>query len=465
MAEINNYQIEGINTYTNPLIKDAALIHAVNVDSYPYGGKSKRNGYETYLGTPDNGTVNTLFSWTQDSGTQLYTYRASGSALYYSNQGTGAWTLCGNGTIANGAHVEYGVLNNTLTIVDGAGSTRHSTDGTSFTDTTLAPVGISVEEYQNRIYIAGTASSTFWSTANDSTNWSTSGTSDSLSLYVPGEGKMGKIFKTADRLFTTKNSGLMHRWDGYSRADLATNLGPSSQYSLAKTEDYCFWINRMGHYGFGGDRPQLLSNAVQNQFYNKDDTGISNFTTVHGAVHRYDYLASIGTVTDPLVGIAIPNAILKYDYQKNEYLNWTFANAPTAFHSYRDTTGKPYLIFGDSSGQCYKLNTSYVDNASPIQSDMIFVNYGAKPNLDKEWKKAILYFNPGCEATVQYAYSDTFEQQKTWYTMGDALGGKIEYRFDAGARGSLLFLRITDNSTNSRMIFYGYTLEFDYADP
>lgn len=465
MATIDNYKIEGINTYTNPLIKEASLIHAVNVDSVPYGGKSKRNGYETYLGTPDNNSVNTLFSWTMDSGTQLYTYRASGSALYYSTQGTGAWTLCGNGTITDGSHVEYGVLNNTLTIVDGAGSTRHSTDGTSFTDTTLAPIGVSVEEYQNRIYVAGTASSLFWSTANDSTNWSTGGTADSSSLYIPGAGKMAKIFKTADRIFSTKNSGLMHKWDGYQRSDLATDLGPSSQYSFAKTEDYCFWINRMGHYGFGGDRPQLLSNAVQNQFYNKDNTGVADFTTIHAAVHRYDYIASIGTITDSFVGIEIPDALLKYDYQKNEYLNWSFANAPTAMHSYKDTNGKPHLIFGDSSGQCYKLNTSYVDNASPIQSDMVFANYGNYPRLDKEWKKATFYFNPGCEATISYAVANSFETQKNWIPMGDALNGQVEYRFDSGTRGSLLFLRISDNSTNSRMTFYGYSLEFEYADP
>ena len=88
------YNIKGLNTYTNPFLKEAGeLIHAVNLVSEPYGAKSKRMGYSTFLGTPDNAEVKSLFS--NYYGTTLYLYRASGSALYSSYQGTGAWTLTG----------------------------------------------------------------------------------------------------------------------------------------------------------------------------------------------------------------------------------------------------------------------------------------------------------------------------------------------------------------------------------
>lgn len=469
MANTPNYTLGGINTYLNPLAtQDGQVIHSVNLDSVPYGGKSKRLGYQTYLGTANGSAVQSLFSWMKNDGTTLFTYRASGNILYYSTQGTGAWTVCGNGTITAGAHVSYDILDDTMLIADGAGSTRHTTNGTSFTNTTLAPVGVDVVEYQNRMYVAGTSSDLFWSTANDATNWATSGTSDSSSVKIPGAGKLSKIFKTADRLFATKNSGIINKWDGFQRSDLATNLGPSSPYSFAKSEDYCFWINQQGQFGFGGDRPELLSNSIQRQFYNPTGTGIAGtaFASIPSTVHRYDYLAAVGTITDDFTGIQIPDAIIKYDYQKNEYLNYRYFNNPTAFHSFKDTTGKQTLIFGDASGQCYKITDGvYSDNGNPISSDLIFVHYGGRPDLDKEWKGIDLFFNPGCQATIQYATQDSFSNATLkWKTLGDASTGKVRYRFSTGTRGHILFVRISDSSVDSNMQFYGYELSFDPID-
>lgn len=468
MANISNFQLGGINTYVNPLAQnDGQLIHAVNVDSDPMGGKATRTGLQTYNSSL-SAQVNTLFSWTKNDGTTLFTYAAAGSLLYYSLQGTGAWTIAGNGTIGAGAHVAYDVLDDTLLIVDGVGSTRHTTNGTAFTNTTLAPVGVDVCEYQNRMYIAGTSSDLFYSSANDATNWSTSGTSDSSSLKIPGGGKLSKIFKTADRIFATKNTGIINKWDGFSRADLATNLGPSSPYSFAKTEDYCFWINGLGHQGFGGDRPELLSNAVEKQFYNTSGSAVAGtqFASMPAGVHRYDYLATLGTITDDFVGITIPDAVLRYDYQKNEYLNWRFHVAPTAYHSFKDVNGNQTLLIGDATGQVYKqADNVYSDNTNPIPVDMIFLNYGTRPDLDKEWKKLDVFFNPGCEAVVQYAVSNSLDKASLrWLNLGDVTAGKVRFRFDR-VRGHFLFLRVIDNSTTNRMVFYGYNIDFDYVDP
>ena len=155
--------------------QDGALIHSVNMVSFPYGAKTKRTGYSTFLGTPDASTVNSLLDYHQNDGSTFYLYRASGSALYYSLQGTGAWTLSGNGTISNGAHFGGAILDNTFIGGDGVGSTRHTTSGTSFTNTTLAPISEFFEQYQNRIYASGTAGDCFYSTTNDATNWNTSG--------------------------------------------------------------------------------------------------------------------------------------------------------------------------------------------------------------------------------------------------------------------------------------------------
>lgn len=457
----------GINTYQNPLQLDGALIHAVNVVSQPYGAKSKRTGYSTFLGTADGSAVNSLFAFPNigNDSTKMNLFRASGSSLYHSVQGTTAWTLSGNGTITAGNHFGAVILDNVLIGGDGAGSTRHSTNGTSFTDTTLAPIAEYFEQFQNRIYAAGTASTLFYSTTNDASNWNTSGTSDSSSFEVPGSGKMGKIFKSVDKLIATKSTGIMQKWDGYALIDMATNYGPSSPYSIANSEDFRFFINQYGLYGYGGAKPQLLSNAIQRQFYNNAGSAIAGtaFSTIPAECHIYDYLASVGNLTDDFTQRTITNAIIKYDYQKNEFLNWSFANKPTALLSYTDITNAKQLIFGDSTGQCYKLDTTTTDNGVAIPCEMVYVFTGGQPEFEKEWHWWRGFFNPGCEAKVQIATSDIFSYSRLrWYDLGDLSNGFVEYRFPPEAnKGRLLFVRIYESSKNSRMTYYGCALSFD----
>lgn len=463
MANIKNLQLGGINTYLNPLVKgDAELLRAVNVNSFPYFAKSKRPGYKTYLGTADGSQINNLFNWTKNDGT-FFNYRASGSSLYYSTQGTGAWTLAGNGTIGNGVNVSHAVLDDTLFIADGVGSARHTTNGTSFTDTTLAPVGVSLEMFQNRIYLAGTSSTLFFSTANDGTNWQTSGTSDSSSLQISGAGKMNSIFKVADRLMANKTSGIQFKWDGSSLVDTATELAPSSPYSVAESEGFHFWLTRVGYFGYGGDRPQLLSNPIQRQIYNDSGSAIVGtvFDTAPGVEHNYDYMCSVGDTTDDLTGHTITNAIQKYNFQRNEWLNYSFANKPTAWESYKDASGDKQLIFGDANGQAYTFGgTAISDNGTPIASVMDFVHHGGVPHLDKKWDWFTGFFNPGNEAKIQVAVGSTFTKDRLrWMEVGDCSDGVCEFRFPQGTRGKLLFVRVYESSRENRFNFYGYDVQ------
>ena len=456
---INN--LGGVNTYLNPLL-DGQIIKSVNFDSFPLGGKTKRAGYSTYLGTADGSTVTSLFNWTKNDGTTFFNYRASGSSLYYSAQGTGAWTLAGNGTITAGAHVGYAVLDDTLIIGDGAGSTRHTTNGTSFTDTTLAPVSEFFAEFENRIYAAGTSSDLFFSTTNDATNWETTGTSDSSSIVIPGAGKLGVIFKAADRLTATKNSGIINRWDGASRVDLSTLVGPSSPYSVAQQEGFYVWLNRLGIYLYSGERPQIISNTIQRQFYNNSGSAIAGtaFDDAPGEIHRYDYLVSVGTLTDDLTQETISNAIIKYDLQKNQFMNYEYADKPTAMLSYRDENGDKQFIFGDSSGQCYQTDpTVYNDNGEAINCELQgFIHLGTL--LDKKWNWFRALMNPGNEARMQIAITNTWTARvKNWRDLGDVNDGVAEFRFPAGSRGKFLFWRVMESSKNSTTSVYGFEID------
>lgn len=461
VARTNN--LGGLNLYVNPLLqKDGDLIHAVNVDSYPYGAKTRRPGITTHLGTADGSAVTGLFSWTTNSGS-LNLYRTSGSSLYYSIQGTGAWTLAGNGTIAPGGHVGAAVLDNTLIVGEAAGSTRHTTNGTAFTNTTLAPVGEYLAQYHNRIYVGGTSSTLFYSSAGDATNWNTSGTSDSSSLSIPGEGKLGNVFVVSDKLIATKTSGRMVRWDDFSIADMSTTKGPSSPYSIDQTEGYFFFMNREGVYGYGGAKPQLISNAVTPLIYNNIGSAVtgSNFATIPAGVHRYNYYAAIGTTTDDIMSRTINDAVLKYDFQKNEFLTYSFSVRPTAFHSYVDKDGVQQFLIGASNGQCYHLNgTANTDNGTPIESQMIYMTHLGAPEIEKKWNTYWGFFNPGCEAKVQVAVSDSIRNYNLkWESLGDTKNGVVEYGFPSGSRGRFLFINITDNSVANPFTYYGHAID------
>jgi hypothetical protein len=229
MASVPIYSISGLNLQTSPLQQSPGeTLVAINVDFDPIGGVTKRPGLITHLGTADGSAITSLFSFQTSTGTAPTLYRSSGSTLYYSSQGTAAWAVAGNGTISSSGTVRSGILNDVLVIGDGVGSTRHTTNGTSFTDTTLAPIARDFVDYQQRMYAVGTASDLFYSTTSDATNWNTSGTSDSSSLNIPGAGRLTRAVKLSDRIITHKSSGLMHRWDGYALVDMATRQGMSS---------------------------------------------------------------------------------------------------------------------------------------------------------------------------------------------------------------------------------------------
>lgn len=459
MATLNVTNLKELNLYTNPLLQgQGEFIQMKNVDSYPYGAKRKRQGYSVYLNAPDAATVNTLFDWHRNDGTTFWNYRASGSAIYYSTQGTGNWTICGNGTIANGAHLGHAVLEDTLIVGDGVGPTKHSTDGTSFTDTSGAPVAQYFEEYQGRIYAGGTANTLFYSTVGTLTDWIT----DSSSYLIGGPGKISGVFKTGDRLTIAKNSGNMFRFDGFSFFDMTTNVGPSSPYSVAKQGNLRIWINKNGYYAYSGGDPELFSNAIERQVYNREENAINGaaFGTSAGVFHRNNFLSSVGDITDDFSGETIVKTIQKYNTQSKGWSNYELDTNQCSWLSFSDNNQNQQLIFGDTDGNTYKFDNTLKDVTVPIEATLEMVLH-AGTMYTKAWKMLRAIFNPGCGASIMVAFSDTYtSQSKNWITLGDARRGKVEYKLPDN-RSVFMFIKIIDVSTSNTFEFYGLEVDYD----
>lgn len=459
MPEIFN--LDSLNLKVSPFLSEASVIRCVNVERETIGAWKKRAGYTTYLGTANGSAVDSLFNYTQNNGTTFWNYRASGGIVYSSQQGTGAWTITGNGTMTTGSPVYSAVAltsgSNTLMIGDGVAATRHSLNGTSFTNTTSAPIARGFQPYQLRMYAIGTASDMFWSNVGTVTDW----TNDSSSIQIPGPGRLHSLLNISDRLISTKNYGNMFRYDGFNLVDMSTNLGPTSPQSIGTVEGFAFWLNRLGMFSFGGDRPEIISNAIERIIYNDAGEGIAGttFDNASGAVHRYDYYLSVGTVTDDLTDETISNAVLVYDFQLNEHRIYSFADRPTAWLSYRDQSGDQQLVFGAGS-QVYTFGgTNTTDNGATIESVLEFVIHAGLPSKDKEWKYCEFLFNPGSQAKIQVAAANTFTKgKKKWVDLGSAIDGLVEYK-PSGLRSKLLFVKIYDASRNARWQFYGFSYD------
>src|SRR5688572_16557871 len=126
MGKINISNFGALNLKLSPFLQGTGqVIRALNVERDMIGAWKKRPGYITFLGTPDNSQVNTLGFWMKNDGVTNHLYRTSGSILYHSVSGTGAWTLSPGGTISEGGHFGFTVLDDTLIGGDGTLATRH----------------------------------------------------------------------------------------------------------------------------------------------------------------------------------------------------------------------------------------------------------------------------------------------------------------------------------------------------
>lgn len=448
-----------LNLKVSPyLLKDGDLIRCLNLEKDSVGMLKKRSGYVSYLGTADGSVPVDLFDWHKDDGTTFWNYRNSGGKLWYSTQGTGDWTLCGNGTVTAGQHVGYAVLEGTMMVGFAGGTPRYTSDGTSFTTITAgAREEFTVSKF-NRIWNGGTASNLFFSTQGTVSDWTT----DSSSIKMPGAGKINSVFVANDRIVVSKNSGIMFTYDDYNLRQLPTDLGPTSPYSRAEVEDYHIWLTRKGFVGYGGSRPELLSNAVEKQIYNDANTGIAgtSFADAPGGIYRYDYFCAVGTVKDDLTTEEVGNCIMKYDYQLNEWSNYKFADFPSTFHTFTNNSGDEQFIFGGTGGQCYTYGgTAVSDNGQPIECAAEGVIHFNRPEQDKLFDRLWALGSPGCNAKIQIAISDSFNLNSLkWIDIGDLKMGIRKFVFPAGSRGKLLFWKLYEYSKDSRFNFYGFII-------
>lgn len=459
------YDFKGVKQNLSPFNhQDGDLLTCQNLYSYPYGAKTKRPGYVEFLGTV-SGQVNNLWSWEKPSTGALFLYNASANTVKYSVEGTGDWTVAENGT-AGYANAYWGQtsLDEYMIMGDASGSTRHTTNGTSFTNTTLAPVGNQFAEMNQRVLIGGTASILYASELGSAIGWSPSATSPSYSEPIGGQGKIASVRNIGGEIVVTKTGGAIVHFDGYKKFQNPSSEGPSSYLSQAQYAGIWFWLNHNGIQMFDS-KPKLISRGIQDLIYNNTGSAISGgqFSLAPGVVHQEDYFVSIGTVTSSLIPETINSCVIKYNLPLNEFSWYQYANEPTAFHSFIDANDNRQLIFGAANGQCYKVTgTATSDNGTPITASMMgFLTFGA-PETDKLVNQIDLFASPGCGAKFQVAMSDTLDLNAlNWVDVGNLFRGHYRWTGPQGLRGKFMFYRLYERSSDKPFTFYGMTIDVE----
>lgn len=460
--------IGGINTKISPLLKpDDALLSCVNMDSDYIGGKTKRAGLELFLNNPDASQVNNVYEF--EAGTYHTLIRMSGTVAYYydiNNPGT-AWTPMGNGTFSGGGRLGATTMYDTMIVGNGLDATRHTTNGTSFTNTSLAPLAKFFTNNFGRVYAAYNQTM-FWSSANSVTDWSTAGASDSSSIQIPGSGTVNGIFSGYNRVLAHKSSGEMHRWDSYAREKVPGDLGPTSHWAGGNMDDVRIYPNRRGVYAFTGSYPKIISTPIEKQFYNRLNTGIdgSLYENMAGGEFYYQYFLSAGTITDPLTRKGLNNAVIVYDYLHNDFNNYQYPFLPTCYSSYTDANGDLWQLLGDSTGKIYRVNnTATSDNGTAIEA--YFEGFSTMGNdfRDKDVSRVWVHASPGCQAKIQVSMTNSMlEMERQWVDIGDVSQG-VKYLElpKTKNRGKYMFYRAYESSSDAPWTFLGITADFQYV--
>jgi hypothetical protein len=91
---------------------------------------------------------------------------------------------------------------------------------------------------------------------------------------------------------------------------------------------------------------------------------------------------------------------------------------------------------------------------------MMFSVDGGTLELDKRWNWLWLYFNPGCQAAVQIACTDSLTPSNaSWIDIGDVTAGIVRYKFPTNSRSKILYIRIHERSKDVPFVFYGFSYD------
>lgn len=237
--------------------------------------------------------------------------------------------------------------------------------------------------------------------------------------------------ENSDRLLVFKNNSF-HRFDGSSVMKLA-DIGTPTQRTIVNIQKWTLFANRLGIFSFDGVEPQQVAKKVQKYF---TAIPLSNLSKMVAWSEGDVYKVYIGDVT--VDDKYLPNCVVCYDLSENNFTTLALPDAVRAVTKFTDTEDQ--LVFGNSAGQVYNLNSGN--------------KYGSKP-IDFEW-------------ITKYIDLDDPENEKQvngLVIFGNNLEGvKLSIIADNGRPQTIATLQATSEYVNCRVNGRRFQLIFSHAD-
>jgi hypothetical protein len=457
---------QGMNRDTSPfLIEPGEWRLIVNADLSKKGVIKKRKGYTKILNTPDANEILSLIPIELGSVRQLIMVNAAGKM--YSSDLTGAtWGTAIATGLSTSARWGFTIMSdssgNKYAIMGNGAVTKKTADGVALSDVSGAPLAKYWTTFSQRVFGAGVTASPdtlFWCSIGDLTNWSGVSPNDSSSTTIDRyyRGNIKGIRESNDRVVIYKER-MMKRWDGDTLKTVMASSGLDAPYSLASVDGMIFSFDRDGIRLYDGNEPRLISERIRDLIEGIDVTS-ANLERICGAVFQKKYYLSVGNITDE-DGNTITNAVIAYDYVKDEFMLYSTAHRITAMTRFINTTDNTENLYvGDLTGNVYKMFAQdYLDDTANIEMKLqSHIFYPGGVDVEIEPKKMTLAARYADEMKVflRSEYNDNIEN------IGEFTEPVSDQKFDKlgnDVRGLQLFV---EHSAKGRPEYYGFQLEYD----
>jgi hypothetical protein len=435
----------------------------LNADIDKVGRIKKRAGYQKFLDAPDASEILSIIPFNLNGANKLIMINAAGK-LYSADTDATTWgtaILTGLSTSARWGYTTMADSGGTKYLLIGNGATiKKTSNGTTFTDVSGCPLAKYFTTLFQRVYAAGVTASPstlFWSGTGDITDWDTvSSDSSSTDIEAGSKGDIKGLITSNDRVLIYKEK-LLKRWNDEYMKTVMSSWGTEAPYSLAEIDGQIFSYDREGIRIYNGSYPVLSSFYIQDLIDGMSNSS-ANLERRFGLAYKDRYFLNAGNITDE-DGKTISNAMIVYDYLKNMFTIYSFADVMTAGTKVIDKNGDEIVIFGDSSGQCYKMFTGDVDDDTNIEMKLeshIFYPQG----IETEIEPSEIYIASENPSRMELSISGDFGEIIPQCQIED-YAQTIKINGVGHCRGVKIFIT---HAKKGRPIFNGFSLNYTLGE-
>jgi len=165
------------------------------------------------------------------------------------------------------------------------------------------------------------------------------------------------------------------------------------------------------------------------------------------------YLLAVDDIT--LGDETIANAVLAYDFKKDNWYVFSLAVAPQVWGTKVDiTTGKKEVFFGDENGKTYKFWSGNTDDGTAIVTKMRTKPLdNGYPEFFKEYREAYFFTKNGEGVDIQAILDDNDADR---VAMGELQN--LYTKWEGKLRGRLFAFELSDSGTGTPWVLEGLTI-------